>query len=227
MPIALCSAVLLLSLGSMVARAAVEPGIALRDDGRFIIYRARPGDTATAIAKAMGVAREELDAMLAAQGIRDPDRVPVGFEYRIENPLVTRVDAAERRAAQLREQLVASEHRAAEAEPRPAPAHQAEPVRADLQRLAQLEGRWRLAFWAIVGLSLALACAGALAAVAHRRMRGAMHFARSMANELDEKRRNALAERQQSARRIVDLEDRVRQLEAHAAERVRGVPRSA
>ena len=87
-------------------------------------------------------------------------------------------------------------------------------ARADDQRLAQLEGRWQLAFWAIVALSLGLAVAGALAAVARRRERGATRYARSMAQELEDKRRSTLEERQQSARRIMELEDRVRQFEA-------------
>jgi hypothetical protein len=228
MPIAVCFAVALLTLGCTVARAAAEPGIALRDDGRTIVYRAGPGDTAAAVAQALGVSPAELRALLAAQGIRDPDRVPVGFEYRVRNPLAARVETAERRTGELERQLVAAESRVAAAEGQLAGVQRTEALQADqLQRLAQLEGRWRLAFWAIVGLSLALAVAGAVAAVARRRERGATHYARSMAHELEEKRRSGLAERQHSARRIVELEDRVRHLEAQLGDPVRGVPRSA
>ncbi len=107
-------------------------------------------------------------------------------------------------------------------------AERTEDLRAsDRQRLAQLEGRWRLAVWAILGLSVALAIAGALAAIARRREHGALHYARTMAHELEGKRRSSLAERQESARRIVELEDRVRQLEGKPGDRVRTLPRSA
>jgi hypothetical protein len=225
MPIAVCFAVALVTLGFQVVRAAAEPGVTFRDDGRTIVYRARPGDTPTSVAQALGV---PLDALLAAQGIRDGARVPVGFEYRVANPLAARVEAAERRASDVARQLVAAESRAAAAEHQLAGVQHTEELRVDQrQRLAQLEGRWRLAFWAVVGLSLALAVAGAVATVARRRERGATHYARSMAHELEEKRRSGLAERQQSARRIVELEDRVRQLEAQLGDRVRSVPRSA
>jgi hypothetical protein len=228
MPIAVCFAVALLTLGYPVARAAAEPGIALRDDGRTIVYRAGPGDTAAAVAQALGVSPAELSKHLAAQGVRDADRVPVGFEYRIPNPLAARADAAAQRAGDLERRLAAAESRAAGAEGQLAGVQRTEGLQDEQwQRLAQLEGRWRLAFWAIVGLSLALAVAGAVAAVARRRERGATHYARSMAHELEEKRRSGLAERQHSARRIVELEDRVRQLEAQLGDPVRGVPRSA
>src|SRR4029450_6586741 len=99
------------------------------------------------------------------QGIHDPDRVPVGFEYRVRNPLAARVETAERRTGELEQQLVAAESRVAAAEGQLGGVQRTEALQADqLQRLAQLEGRWRLAFWAIVGLSLALAVAGGRAA---------------------------------------------------------------
>src|SRR5262249_60359327 len=54
-------------------------------------------------------------------------------------------------------------------------------------RLGQLEGRWLLARWAILGLAVSLSITGAVAAIARRRERGATRFARSMAHELEEK----------------------------------------
>jgi len=174
MPIAVCFAVALLTAGFTVTGAGAEPGVALRDDGRTIVYRARPGDTATGVAQALGVPLDVLLAGQGIQGIRDGSRVPVDFEYRVANPLAARVDAAERRSGDLERRLVAAESRVAETERELAGVQRAEALRADqLQRLAQLEGRWRLAFWAIVGLSLALAVVGAVAAVARRRERGA------------------------------------------------------
>jgi hypothetical protein len=125
--------------------------------------------------------------------------------------------------SELEQRLVSAEARAALVERQLADLQRSVALHTDQrQRLAQLEGRWRLAFWAVVGLSLALSITGALAAIARRRERGATRYARSMAHELEEKRRSALLERQESARRIGDLEARVRQLEAQP-----GVSRSA
>ena len=126
-------------------------------------------------------------------------------------------------AGDLEQRLIAAESRAVLVERQLADLQRSVTAQADQrQRLAQLEGRWHLAFWAVVGLSLALSVAGALAAIARRRERGATRYARSMAHELEERRRSGLLERQESARRIVELETRVRQLEAET-----GVPRSA
>jgi hypothetical protein len=132
------------------------------------------------------------------------------------------------RASDLERKLAAAESRLAVAERQLAEVQRSEALHADQrQRLAQLEGRWHLAFWAVVGLSLSLSVVGAVAAVARRRELGATRYARSMAHELEEKRRSGLLERQESARRIVELEGRVRQLEAHLGDRAPGVPRSA
>jgi hypothetical protein len=142
-------------------------------------------------------------SLTAAQAAVEPGEAPQGSE--LEQRLIT----AEARAALVERQLADLQRSVA--------------LHTDQrQRLAQLEGRWRLAFWAVVGLSLALSIVGAMAAIARRRELGATRYARSMAHELEEKRRSGLLERQESARRIVDLEARVRQLEAQP-----GVPRSA
>ena len=228
MPIAVSFVVAFLTLSATVARAAGEAGIALQDEGRTIVYRARPGDTALAVGAALGVAPAELATLLAAEGVRDASRVPVGFEYRVPNPLAARADDAERRARDLEQKVVAAESRVAEIERQLGAVQRGEALRAQqVQRLAQLEGRWRLAFWAVVGLSLALSVLGAVAAVARRRERGATRYARTMAHELEEKRRTGLAERQQSARRIIELEDRLRHLETQRDDQVRSIPRSA
>jgi hypothetical protein len=202
---------------TVAAQARAEPGVELTDGGRTIVYRARPGDTASGVARALGIPASQVDALLAAGGIRDGNRMAVGFEYRVPNPLAARADAAETRSAEL-------EKRAAAAEDALASVRRTEELRGEeRQRLAQLESRWSLALWALVGLAAGLAVTGAVAAAALRRERGATRYARTMAQELDDKRRAGLAERQQSARRIVELEDRVRQLER----RVHPVTRSA
>jgi hypothetical protein len=202
---------------TVAAQARAEPGVELTDGGRTILYRARPGDAPSAVARALGIPAAQVDALLAAKDIRDGGHVPVGFEYRVPNPLAARADAAETRSAEL-------EQRAAAAEDALASVQRTEELRGEeRRRLAQLEGRWSLALWALVGLAAGLAVTGAVAAAALRRERGATRYARTMAQELEDKRRAGLAERQQSARRIVELEDRLRQLERRA----HAVPRSA
>ena len=199
------------------ARARAEPGFELTDGGRTIVYRTRAGDTASGVARALGIPASELDALLAAKGIGDPNRVPVGFEFRVANPLAARTDAAETRSAELEQRTAAAERTLADTQ-------RTEELRAaQRRRLAQLEGRWSLALWALVGLAAGLAVMGAVASAALRRERGATRYARTMAQELEDKRRSGLTERQQSARRVVELEHRIRQLEAHA----HPVPRSA
>ncbi len=202
---------------TVAARATAEPGFELTDGGRTIVYRARPGDTPTGVARALGIPAPQVAALLAAGGISDGGRVPVGFEYRVPNPLAARADAAEARSAELGQRAAAAEQTLAETQ-------RTEELRGEeRRRLAQLEGRWSLALWALVGLAAGLAVMGAVASAALRRERGATRYARTMAQELEDRRRSGLAERQQSARRIVELEDRIRQLEGRA----HPVPRSA
>jgi TolA-binding protein len=221
-------ALVIVSVAAAGGPVQAGPGVELTDDGRTIVYRARPGDTPSAVAEALGVPMPQVEEALAAKGIRDGSRVPVGFEYRVPNPLAGRVDAADARGAELERQLADAEARLAASEHQLAAVQRSEGLRAaQRQRLAQLEGRWWLALWAIVGLSIALAVSGAVAAAALRRERGATRYARTMAHELEEKRRSGLAERQQSARRIIDLEERVRQLEAQLERHDHPVSKSA
>ena len=219
-------------LGLLVAAAltaaSAGPGVELTEGGHTIVYRARPGDTPSGVARALGTPPAQIDAFLAARGIAAGNRVPVGFEYRVPNPLAARADAAEQRIAELERQMTAADARAVAAEQQLAGVQRSEELRAEQRlRLVQLEGRWRLARWMILWLSIALAVAGAVAAVARRRERGAIRYARTMGQELEEKRKSGLIERQQSARRITDLENRVRQLEGQREDRPPAVPRSA
>jgi hypothetical protein len=197
--------VAMLSVSWLAAHAEATPGVELTDGGRTIVYRVQAGDSVAGVAQALGVPVAQVESQMTAQGVRDGG-LPAGLELRVANPLAVRADAAETRASDLARRLAAVDAAGDHAvRPREQPSVD--------QRLAQLEGRWQLAFWAIVALALGLAVAGALAAIARRRERGATRYARSMAQELEDKRRSTLEERQQSARRIVELEDRVRQLE--------------
>jgi hypothetical protein len=90
-------------------------------------------------------------------------------------------------------------------------------------RAARLEGieRWWVAA-EIVILVLLLAVGGAVAVAlaAVRRQAQGERYARTLAADLEEKRRVGLAERQESGRRIIDLESRVRELESKLGPRV-------
>src|SRR5262249_17497627 len=127
----------------VAAPVLAEPGVELTDGGRTIVYHPRPGDTASGGARALGIPAPDLDALLAAKGIGDANRVPVGFEYRVANPLAARADAAETRSAEL-------EQRAAAAEQALADTQRSEELRAEQRhRLARPEGRWSRALWGL------------------------------------------------------------------------------
>src|SRR5262249_24992589 len=82
------------------AAGAGEPGVEVTDGGRTIIYRARPGDPPSRVAEALGVPAADIDTLLTTKGVTDGSHVPVGFEYRVSNPLAARSEAAERRIAE-------------------------------------------------------------------------------------------------------------------------------
>jgi hypothetical protein len=172
-----------------------------------------------------GISPHDLPAFLAANGIADPTRVGAGFTYRIPNAaaqaLADRTTALERDDAQLRHTLDEERERAqglrrAADEARSAMARAEERT----ARLTHLESLWP---WVQVLLVLlVLACGGAVytAIAALRRHAQVERYARTLARELEEKRRAGLAERQESARRILDLETRLRVLEAKTGPRV-------
>ena len=69
-------------------------------------------------------------------------------------------------------------------------------------------------------LVLGLGTAVATAVAALRRQRQAERFARTLAQDLEEKRRIGLAERQESGRRILELETKLKDLETKLGPRV-------
>jgi hypothetical protein len=205
--------------------AGAQPLFTLTDDGRTFLYRARPGDHPSAVAEMFGIAAKDLPGFLAANGIADPTRVGAGFVYRIPNDAVralTERDGAlqaenarlvrEATEAREREQTLvraADESRAAAAD-----------AESRAARLARMEALWPWARSAIFAL-LAAAVVAAYTAVAAVRSRAqAQRYARTLARELDEKRQAALTERQESARRTLDLETRIRALESQLGPRV-------
>jgi len=202
-----------------VGPAAAEPLFTLSEDGKTFLYRARPGDHPGVVAEMFGIPARDLPAFLAANGISDSTKVAAGFEYRIPNAaaraLAERAAALEADNARLKR--AAGDEKAASERL----AHAAEDARAEKalaeSRATRLAGLERLWPWAKAALTLLLAAAaGAFytAVAALRRRTEAEGYARSLANDLEEKRKTTLAERQESARHILDLEQRIRTLEA-------------
>ena len=209
------AAVFFLTVGS----AAAEPLFTLSEDGKTFLYRARPGDHPGVVAEMFGIPARDLPAFLAANGISDSTKVAAGFEYRIPNAaaraLAERAAALEADNARLKR--AAGDEKAASERL----AHAAEDARAEKalaeSRATRLAGLERLWPWAKAALTLLLAAAAGTfytAVAALRRRTEAEGYARSLANDLEEKRKTTLAERQESARHILDLEQRIRTLEA-------------
>src|SRR5213596_1380528 len=197
------AAVFFLTVGS----AAAEPLFTLSEDGKTFLYRARPGDHPGVVAEMFGIPARDLPAFLAANGISDSTKVAAGFEYRIPNAaaraLAERAAALEADNARLKR--AAGDEKAASERL----AHAAEDARAEKalaeSRATRLAGLERLWPWAKAALTLLLAAAaGAFytAVAALRRRTEAEGYARSLANDLEEKRKTTLAERQESARHI-------------------------
>jgi uncharacterized protein HemX len=87
-------------------------------------------------------------------------------------------------------------------------------------RLARLEAWWP---WVQAGLLVLVLAAGAAvytAIAAVRRQAQSERYARTLARDVEEKRKAGLSERQESARRILDLESRLRAAEAQLRRRV-------
>ena len=207
------------------ARAAEAPLFTTEDGGRTFVYHSRPGDRPSGVAAMFGISPNDLPGFLAANGISDPTRVSSNFVYRIPNgaarELSDRVTALERdnarltralgEAAERGDTLTKEAHRASET---------AAAAEARAARLANAERWWLTAQILIVLLVLALAGTGAVTVAALRRQRQAERFARTLAHEAEEKRRTTLAERQESGRRILELEGKVKELESKLGPRV-------
>lgn len=204
--------------------AGAEPLFTLGDEGRTFLYRARPGDTPTAVAAMFGIPEEQLAAFLAANGIRDATRVGSGFVYRIPNDAAralsgrttTLVADNARLTRELADVRTRAEQLARDTEAARTGASQAEGRAA---RLARVGALWPYLQVMLVLLVIVAAAAGAMARAAIRRKSVAERYARNLAQELEEKRRGALMDRQESARRILELETRVRTLEAQIGRR--------
>ncbi len=218
-------ALVVLAILSASGLASAERLFRLDEGGQTFVYRARPGDHPTGVADMFGLAAHDVPAFLAANGISDATRVPPGFEYKIPNRAVrdlgtraTRLEGKLQRSArdlagekkrnrdllraadETRDNIAAAESRA--------------------QHLARVATLWPWAKAALVLLVLAGGGAIVLAQAAVKRQLQAERYARTLARELDEKRQALMSDRQESTRRIVDLEQRLRALEAQLGPRV-------
>ena len=207
------------------ARAAEAPLFTTEDGGQTFVYHSRPGDRPSGVAAMFGISPNDLPGFLAANGISDPTRVSSNFVYRIPNgaarELSDRVTALERDNARLTRALGEAADRGDTLTKEAQRASQtAAAAEARAARLANAERWWLTAQILIVLLVLALAGTGAVTVAALRRQRQAERFARTLAHEAEEKRRTTLAERQESGRRILELEGKVKELESKLGPRV-------
>src|SRR5262249_10466115 len=77
----------LISLVLIPGGGDAEPRGAAEDPGATIIYVSRLGDTPSSVAEMFGVPAQEFAAFLRSNGVKDATHVPVGFRYRIPDPL--------------------------------------------------------------------------------------------------------------------------------------------
>jgi len=218
---------LLLALVAFAAgtATAADPPARLSDDGTVILYRAQPGDLPGAIAERFGIAAADVPSFLAANGITDPAKLAAGHLFRIPNPLAARATAAEARAEQLAADADAARGAARDlSEQVKALTARADELARRSARLATLARLWP--WLQLIGgfLVAALGVAAWIAYQSGTRARLADRYARELTDQLDERRRGALAERQASARRVLDLEEQVQALERELTP-LRGVHR--
>ncbi len=203
-----------ITVAALPGWALGEPALTLTDDGTAFVYKARPGDQPGTVAAMFGVAPRDMPAFFAANGITDPTRVGVGHVYRIPNPLATRAAEAEAQARAFAGDVASlkgrTEQLGRDLEGARAAAQDAE---RRVAHLARFERLWPLV--SIIGMLLVVTAAalGWLAFGAVRKAGAVEQRARALADELDEKRRQALADRQQSAKRILDLESKLHDVE--------------
>jgi uncharacterized protein YceH (UPF0502 family) len=72
---------------------------------------------------------------------------------------------------------------------------------------------------ALVLFAIGAMAAFALARTAMRRQHQAERYAKTLSTELEDRRKASMAERQESGRHVLDLEQRIRTLEAQVAPR--------
>jgi hypothetical protein len=205
---------IVLLLAGLAGAASGAPRFTISADGSTFLYPARPGESPTQVAESFGIPEAGVAAFLRDNGIADATRIPLGFEYRIPNPLAPRLDALASQVDGLERDLAARTARTTELE-RALEKAQAAAVFSEGQarRLEQLERRWPIAMTGLIVALLGLGGALWISRLSLTRLTTAEQRVRSLAQELEERRRSVLSERQETGRHIIELENRVRQLE--------------
>jgi len=220
-----------LALLAVAATARAQPLFELEDGGQTFVYRARPGDHPGRIAEMFNIPVDRVPDLLKSNGIKDPTQIGSGFAYRIPNQaareLADQLDAlrserdravADMKAATARADTIANESRADKE------AAAAATARAD--RSARLERFWPFMQAALIIFGLMAAAAVFIVRTTMNRQRTADRYAKTLATELEERRKASMAERQESGRHVLDLEQRIRTLEQQLAPRRPATPAS-
>jgi hypothetical protein len=213
---------LALIAAATVARA--EPLFELEDGGQTFLYRARPGDHPGRVAEMFGIPADGVPALLKSNGIKDDTQVGSGFVYRVPNfaarELAGQLDALRAERDRLAaDAATATQNAAAAAREARTDRDAAAAAGAVAERNQRLATLWPWMQLACVLLALTAAAAFVLARSAMNRQRQAERYAKTLAAELEERRKTSMAERQESARHVLDLEQRIRNLEVQVAPR--------
>jgi hypothetical protein len=213
---------LALIAAATVARA--EPLFELEDGGQTFLYRARPGDHPGRVAEMFGIPADGVPALLKSNGIKDDTQVTSGFVYRVPNfaarELAGQLDALRAERDRLAtDAATATQNAAAAAREARTDRDAAAAAGAVAERNQRLATLWPWMQLACVLLALTAAAAFVLARSAMNRQRQAERYAKTLAAELEERRKTSMAERQESARHVLDLEQRIRNLEVQVAPR--------
>jgi len=218
------TSIVALALVAAATVARAEPLFELEEGGQTFLYRARPGDHPGRVAEMFGIPAEGVPALLKSNGITDATAVGSGFVYRVPNAaaheLATQLEALKGERDRLAKDAAAANERASTvAREASAARDTAAAATARAERSQRLESLWPYMQLALVLLVIIAAAAFIVARGALSRQRQADRFAKTLATELDERRKTSMAERQESARRVLDLEQRIRTLETQLAPR--------
>jgi hypothetical protein len=213
-----------LALVAAVTVARAEPLFELEEGGQTFLYRARPGDHPGRVAEMFGIPADGVPALLRANGIKDDTAVGSGFVYRVPNvaarELATQLETLRsERDRFAKEATVASERASNSAREAKDASDSAADATARAARSQRLETLWPWMMLALVLLTVLAAAAFTIARGAVSRQRQAERYAKTLATELEDRRKASMAERQESARRTLDLEQRIRTLETQLAPR--------
>ena len=216
--------IVVLALVAAVTVARAEPLFELEEGGQTFLYRARPGDHPGRVAEMFGIPVDDVPALLRSNGIKDDTAVGSGFVYRVPNvaarELATQLETLRSERDRFAKEAATSGERASNAAREAKDASDtAADATARAARSQRLETLWPWMVLALVLLVVLAAAAFTVARGAVSRQRQAERYAKTLATELEDRRKASMAERQESARRTLDLEQRIRTLETQLAPR--------